>query len=372
MKFLFWLGLVIGAAVAAARLERRFRRRQPTASVPRSFEPQWRIKHRQIATGWVDHADPEERVGDVAGKTDSYWDTAAQSESRSDRQELTPPSDSAEIDADLTGALEGPLGSGLTIDTDADGLSDARTVTWDLDAEGDSAYARSDPDSQSFDGIDEGPWDPFGEVADSPPAPIVLSAPPSAVPRFPSQTSDPVKTMSLDEAVRKALGLEVRLGAMGIEAPPLKLGRNDIVRVVISRDALAQDVVTRLVVNSQVSSVEVLKTSAVMFVNLSGPMFDVTRLNPPDGEQLVADTAVWEFSVVPKASGTQSMTVSASMRIPIPEHGERTVSVPSLEMQFKVDVDRLYAGRSFVRRNWQWIGSSIVAAAAVVVSIIWH
>jgi hypothetical protein len=179
-------------------------------------------------------------------------------------------------------------------------------------------------------------------------------------------------SVSLDAAVRKALGIEVRLGALGIDAPLLRQGRNDTVRVAISRGLNADDIIAPLVAESQVPTVEVIDTSAVMFVDLTGPSFRVQRLNPPDGEQLVSDTATWEFDVLPLCAGKQNLTVSASMRVPVPGHGERTVSVPSLKREFTVEVDRLYAGRTFVQRNWQWIGTSVLAAAAVVAGIIWR
>jgi hypothetical protein len=152
----------------------------------------------------------------------------------------------------------------------------------------------------------------------------------------------------------------------------LRQGRNDTVRVAISRGLNADDIIAPLVAESQVPTVEVIDTSAVMFVDLTGPSFRVQRLNPPDGEQLVSDTATWEFDVLPLCAGKQNLTVSASMRVPVPGHGERTVSVPSLKREFTVEVDRLYAGRTFVQRNWQWIGTSVLAAAAVVAGIIWR
>jgi hypothetical protein len=179
-------------------------------------------------------------------------------------------------------------------------------------------------------------------------------------------------SVSLDAAVRKALGIEVRLGALGIDAPPLRQGRHDTVKVTISRALNAESLVAALVADSQVPSVEVIDTSAVMFVDLSGRSFGIQRLNPPGGEQLVSDTATWEFDVLPLSAGKQSLTVSASLRVPVPGHGERTVSVPSLEREFTVEVDRLYAGRAFLRQNWQWVGTSVIAAAAIVAGIVWR
>ena len=179
-------------------------------------------------------------------------------------------------------------------------------------------------------------------------------------------------TVSLDAAVRKALGIELRLGALGIDVPPLRQGRSDIVRVVISRGQQADVTIAALVADSQVPAIEVIDTSAVMVVDLMGRSFRVERLNPPEGEQIVSDTATWDFDVLPLVAGKQSLTVSASMRVPVPGHGERAVSVPSLTREFTVQVDRLYAGRTFVQRNWQWVGTSVLAAAALVTGIIWR
>jgi hypothetical protein len=192
---------------------------------------------------------------------------------------------------------------------------------------------------------------------------------------FPTATPEMPGTVSLDEAARRSLGLEVRLGALGVDVPPLRQGHREIVKVAISRDEQAQTLIATYVADSQVPDVDVIKTSAVMVVDLTGSTFDIRRLNPADGEQLVSETAVWEFYVLPKAAGVQVLTVSASMRIPVPEHGERTVSVPSLVKECTVKVDRLYVGRSFVGRNWQWILTTVIAAAAAaaaIAAVIWR
>ncbi len=180
------------------------------------------------------------------------------------------------------------------------------------------------------------------------------------------------QTVSLDAAAREALGVEVRLGALGIDAPPLRQGRNDIVKVIISRSWNASDIIAALTEQSQTPTVETIDTSAVMFVDLTGSSFQIRRLNPPDGEQLVTDTSRWEFDVLPLFAGKQSLTVSASMRIPVPGHGEKTVSVPSLVREITVKVDRLYAGRTFVRKNWQWLGTSALVLAGIIAAAIWR
>ncbi len=182
----------------------------------------------------------------------------------------------------------------------------------------------------------------------------------------------PSPIVSLDAAVREALGVEVRFGALGIDAPPLRQGRHDIVKVVISRGQDAFDVVVALVAQSQASAVEAIDTTAVMFVDMTGSAFEIRRLNPPDGDQIVSDTARWEFDVLPLHAGRLYLTVSASMRVPVPGHGERTVSVPSLVREFSVKVDPVYASRNFVRRNWQWLGASALTAAGIIVGNLWR
>lgn len=296
-----------------------------------------------------------------------------------------PKGDAAELDEAQAAVTQA---TGTTIGTDArdngppakDGAADevgpsggdeAPQVVLDTDGYGMSNVAgpafAADPGHAVSDGHDR------GHGLRPRPTPYPASPPPAADDdgSRADSTGGTRKEVSLDEAVRRALGVDVRMGALGIDAPPLRLGRNDLVRVVISRDTSAQSVVTRFVASSQVPDVGTLRTSAFMHVDLTGPTFDIRRLNPPDGEQLVADTAVWEFDVLPRASGLQRLTVSALMRIPVPGHGERAVTVPSLEMKIRVDVDRIYAGRSFVRRNWQWVGTSVVAVAAIVARLVW-
>jgi hypothetical protein len=144
----------------------------------------------------------------------------------------------------------------------------------------------------------------------------------------------------------------------------------DTVEVSISRADDADSLIRAFVAQSQVSDVEPIQTSAVMRVELTGQAFHIRRLNPPGGEQVVSDTATWEFELTPLASGTQCLTVSATMQVAVPGHGEKTVRVPSLKRVFQVEVDRLYAGRAFVKRNWQWVGTSCIAVTFAVLGML--
>jgi hypothetical protein len=176
--------------------------------------------------------------------------------------------------------------------------------------------------------------------------------------------------VSLAAAVKDALGVDVKLGALGLNVPPMRQGREDTVEVSISRADDADSVIRTFVIHSQVPDVEPIQTSAVMQVDLNGQSFQIRRVNPPGGEQVVSDTAIWEFEVIPLACGTQFLTVSATMQIAVPGHGEKTVRVPSLKRAFRVEVDRVYAGRAFVQRNWQWVGTSCIAVTLAVLGII--
>ena len=272
-------------------------------------------------------------------------------------------------------------------DDDADGLSDAREVVLgtdpnntDTDRDGLSdGYEAWRSDTDPLSGGDDDELDELLLPASSP-EPKLPHEGASATSRI-VIGSDSLRLddgnagqskVSLDAAVKAALGVEVRLGALGLVVPQLRQGREDAVMVVISRADDANSLIATFIAKSQVPHVEPIKTSAVMRVDLTGSSFQVRRLNPPDGEQVVSDTATWEFEVLPLSSGVQFLTVSASMRIPVPGYGERTVGVPSLRQEFRVDVDRLYAGRAFMRRHWQWVGTSVIAAAAVVAGVIWR
>jgi hypothetical protein len=182
--------------------------------------------------------------------------------------------------------------------------------------------------------------------------------------------TQPPPRVSLAAAVKEALGVDVKLGALGLNVPPMRQGREDTVEVSISRADDADTLMRTFVADSQFREVQPIQTSAVMHVALTGQAFQIRRRNPPDGEQLVSDTATWEFEVTPRASGTQYLTVSATMQIAVPGHGEKTLRVPSLKGAFQVEVDRIYAGRAFMRRNWQWVCSSCIAVTLAVLGIL--
>lgn len=178
---------------------------------------------------------------------------------------------------------------------------------------------------------------------------------------------------SLDAAVRHALGIEVRLGTLVLQVPHLRQGRNDTLTVLISRDDhLDDDMIASFVARSQVKNVEAVPTAAVMSVDVVGPSFTIKRLNPPGGEQLVSPTATWDFDAVPNGSGRHRLTVSAVMRVPVRGYGERSLAVPSFVREVEVQVDRLYTGRSFVRRNWQWVAGSVITVAGIIAGVIWR
>ena len=86
----------------------------------------------------------------------------------------------------------------------------------------------------------------------------------------------------------------------------------------------------------------------------------------PGGEQLVAQTARWEFDVLPKRSGTQRLQLSVAMRIPLPDRPDERVSAPVLERDIRVTVDPYYSGQQFVAKNWQWLVGAAVGLGGAI------
>jgi len=284
--------------------------------------------------------------------------------------------DPRERDSDLDGRSDGvellPVGTGPTSE---DGDSDSLSNEFEKLAGLDPKAADSDQDGL----LDVIEWDPLdsGEAgSDREEQSDAVHARSDVRLQGGSQSlelgADPAPRVSLTAAVKEALGVDVQLGALGLHVPPMRQGREDSVEVSISRADDAQAIIHALVAQSQAPEAEPIQTSAVMHVDLAGPAFQIRRLNPPAGEQVVSETATWEFEVTPLASGTLSLTVSATMRIAVLGHGEKTVRVPSLKRSFQVDVDRIYAGTAFMRRNWQWVGTSLIAATAAVLGIIFR
>lgn len=148
--------------------------------------------------------------------------------------------------------------------------------------------------------------------------------------------------------------------------PPHKMrqGQKERVEVGIARTTDLVDELFRGLKGRGDPVVEDIKTSTLMQVDLRGDGFEVASLSTP--EQVVAPTASWAFDVTPLRAGHNTLTVTATMRLDLPNQKEGKVSVPAIERSVRVEVDIAYQARRFASNNWQWLAATILGLAGTV------
>jgi len=116
---------------------------------------------------------------------------------------------------------------------------------------------------------------------------------------------------TIDKAVREVV-TEGRV--VFNAATTMRQGHRGRVEVAIARSTeLDQELLASLQSTTN-ARLETIPTSPFMGVNLGGAGFEITALT--NREQLLRQTAQWEFDVLPRRSGTRRLQVSITMRIP--------------------------------------------------------
>lgn len=139
----------------------------------------------------------------------------------------------------------------------------------------------------------------------------------------------------------------------------MTVGVKERVEVRIAR-TLTEDLTTGLR-GRGVPQVEEIRVGTFMKVCLTGDNFDIKALSHE--EQVVAGEGFtqWDYDVVPLKSGTQTLLLTVTVRIKIPNYGEERKDCHVLERKIKVKVNRIYSILRFAKSYWQWIVTTIVA-----------
>jgi hypothetical protein len=173
--------------------------------------------------------------------------------------------------------------------------------------------------------------------------------------------SEPTLLIAIGKAVRDVV-TEGRV--VFNPATNMRQGHSEPVEVAIARSTnLDQELLASLRSTTN-ARVETIATSPFMGVDLRGDGFDITAL--AEREQLLYQIARWEFDVFPRRSGTRRLQVCVTMRIPISNRSDETISVPVLERSVRVRVDPVYGSKQFLSKNWQWLVASAAGLAGVV------
>ena len=136
----------------------------------------------------------------------------------------------------------------------------------------------------------------------------------------------------------------------------MRQGQRDRLEVRVARTEELRDAVTTGLRGRGVPVIEPVSTSPFMGVELFGKAFDITPLSPQ--EQLVAPLARWEFDVLPRKAGKQSVLLSVTLRVALPQRSDERMAVPVFERSIRVSIDPVYGTRRFVGDNWQWLAAT--------------
>lgn len=199
--------------------------------------------------------------------------------------------------------------------------------------------------------------------ATSPPVPGETSVVGSAA----SPPASPGATAQLQAVIDRAVSQAVTEGRVLFNPPErMRQGRLERVEVAIARTKDLDDVLRQMVQGRGQARIRDVETSPFMAVELKGPGFDITPLQAATSEQLLRPTALWEFDVFPKRSGSQTLQVCVAMRIPLPDRPDERVSIPVLERHIHVVIDPRYGSQQFLKRNWQWLIATLAGLGGAV------
>lgn len=162
----------------------------------------------------------------------------------------------------------------------------------------------------------------------------------------------------LSETVENELK-KLTLGRILFNVPQeMKVGTKERVEVRIAKN-FTENLSTGLRGHG-IPQIEEIKVNTLMGVRLNGDNFDIKALSHE--EQIVAGDGFtqWDWNVTPLKSGIQSLLLTVTLRIKIPNYGEERKDYPVFERRIKVKVNPPYAIKKFIESYWQWIVTVIL------------
>jgi len=189
---------------------------------------------------------------------------------------------------------------------------------------------------------------PVGEVP--PPAPRHLEVPPPAPPHLSEIVEDELKKLSPGRILFNP-------------AQEMKVGVTERVEVRIAK-TITEDLTVGLR-GRGIPQIEEIRVGTFMKVHLTGDNFECRALSHE--EQIVAGEGFtqWDWDVTPLKSGIQSLLLTVTVRIKIPNYGEERKDYPVFERWIKVKVNRIYSIKKFIMSYWQWILGTIIGSGVI-------
>lgn len=110
--------------------------------------------------------------------------------------------------------------------------------------------------------------------------------------------------------------------------------------------------------------IEPIRVSSVMQADLTGSKFDIKPLFSSK-EKLVTEISPtsWQWEVTPKEAGKQRLTLTVTVNIEIPGYEKKIppYEYKAFDRDIKVKVNPIYSITEFLKTNWQWVITTIIA-----------
>jgi hypothetical protein len=186
-------------------------------------------------------------------------------------------------------------------------------------------------------------------------------------PKLAKKPAEPPALSPLQPDFSKIVGDELKRLSLGRilfnPSKEMKVGIMERVEVRIAK-TISEDLSARLR-GRGVPQIEEIRVGTFMKVRLTGNNFDIKSLSHEDQPVTGEGFTQWDWDVVPLKSGNQSLLLSVTVRIKIPNDGEETKDYPVFEREIKVKVNLIYSTKNFIKSYWQWIVSAIIASGII-------
>lgn len=144
----------------------------------------------------------------------------------------------------------------------------------------------------------------------------------------------------------------------------MKAGVSQRLSVRIS-NTLIEDLYTSLKQKGipQIDKINLVKP---MRIDLTGNNFYITRLSQEEQTTVQQDITGWDWEVTPLKTGTQSLSLSATVSIDGPNFSNESINYPLYVKAVKVKFNPAYSIINFIRSYWPWIVGIIIVVSGMV------
>jgi hypothetical protein len=177
-----------------------------------------------------------------------------------------------------------------------------------------------------------------------------------------------------DDLVQSAKADLVKQGHLSFNPPDrMELGQTaELVEVRVTRTLKLDAELLEYLRGHGNPSLAEIPTAPSMAVTLSGDGFRIKAYS--DEEQSVAQDGdtMWQFDICALKRGLQRLVMSVSLRIPVVGQPSVHKSLGVRGYMIDVHVRTLALVWHFLSSSWQWVITTAIAIAAVVVAVLYH